>query len=140
MTQLKVALNISALPVSDKITQSQTMITNIASHPQEFPNPGSVLTNASTAVNNLQAAMLDAADGGKSKTAIMHDREDELVTAMNRLGAYVESVANGDPAVAPGGYGREARAFKSAQELRCVPERYSRARVVNDRVAGKNTV
>jgi len=99
MTQLKVALNISALPVSDKITQSQTMITNIASHPQEFPNPGSVLTNASTAVNNLQAAMLDAADGGKSKTAIMHDREDELVTAMNRLGAYVESVANGDPAV-----------------------------------------
>lgn len=99
MTQLKVALNISALPVSDKVNQSQTMITNIASHPQEFPNPGSVLTNASTAVNNLQAAMLDAADGGKSKTAIMHDREDELVTAMNRLGAYVESVANGDPAI-----------------------------------------
>lgn len=75
------------------------MITKIASNPQQFPNPGAVLTNASTAVNNLQAAMLDAADGGKSKTAIMHDREEELITAMNRLGAYVESAANGDPAI-----------------------------------------
>lgn len=99
MAQLKVALNISALPVPEKVTQSQTMITNIANNPQQFANPGAMLTNASAAVNNLQAALLDAADGAKSKIAIMHDREDELITAMNRLAAYVELTANGDPAI-----------------------------------------
>lgn len=99
MSTLKIALNLAALPVAGKINRSQTIIASIAANPQTFANPGAALTNASNAVNNLQAASLAAVDGGKSKTAIMHDREAELLVAMNRLAAYVEAIANGDAAI-----------------------------------------
>lgn len=99
MATLKIALNLARLPVFGKINRSETIIANIAANPQAFPSPGAVLTNASNAVNSLQAAALAAEDGGKSKTAMMHDREAELLVAMNRLAAYVETAANGDPAI-----------------------------------------
>ncbi|MCW3075686.1 MAG: hypothetical protein JWO32_295, partial [Bacteroidetes bacterium] len=38
----------------------------------------------------------DATDGGKSKTAIMHDKERVVIKLLNDLAHYVESVANGD--------------------------------------------
>jgi hypothetical protein len=93
---LKVALNISKLSVSEKINRALHIVNEIASNPGVFANPIPTLADVQTAITDLEVAWNNAVDGGKTLTAIMHDKESKLHFVLNNLAAYVQGVADGD--------------------------------------------
>jgi hypothetical protein len=95
-SSLKVALGMSKLPIAAKINRARVICDAILSNPATFVTPNPPISTVQTAIDDLEAAAQDAADGGKTKTAIMHDKEDALMKLMFDLTHYVESVANGD--------------------------------------------
>jgi hypothetical protein len=96
---VRVALNMSKLPVPQKIRQAKLNTEAIAANASVFTNPGSLLTDANTAIDELELAFEAAADRAKSKVAQMNDKEVALMEAMRQLAAYVEKVAKGNPEV-----------------------------------------
>lgn len=98
-THLKVVLNISKLSVPEKISKSRHVYDAIADNGSVFSNPNPSLSELDTAINDLESAWLKAQDGGKSLTALMHDKESNLVKLMNDLAHYVESVCDNDPEI-----------------------------------------
>jgi len=93
---IKVALNMSKIPVPQKINRARFIVDSVMSHPTEFPNPVPTLSTITSAIDDLEIAWNDAVDGGKVKTALMHDKEDDLQKLLNDLANYVELVADGD--------------------------------------------
>ncbi|MBA2614035.1 MAG: fibronectin type III domain-containing protein [Bacteroidetes bacterium] len=93
---LKVALNMSRTSVPDKINKARLITDAINNNPATFASPIPAIATVVTAINDLEIAWNNAVDGGKSKKAIMHDKESELLKLMNDLGHYVEGVADGD--------------------------------------------
>lgn len=91
-----VALNMSSLSVSAKLNKARLIRAGIAANAATFANPNPPLAALDAAINNLDAAITDASDGGKNKTALMHDKEDELLRQFTILASYVTEVANGD--------------------------------------------
>jgi hypothetical protein len=98
-SSLKVVLGMSKLSIAAKINRARVICDAILSNPAIFATPNPPITSVQTAIDDLEAAAQDAADGGKTKTAIMHDKEDALMKLMFDLAHYVESVANGDSEV-----------------------------------------
>jgi hypothetical protein len=96
---LKVALNISKLSVPNKINRARHIVEEIASNPNIFENPLPSLAVVQTAIDELELAWNEAVDGGKTKTAIMHDKESSLHKLLNDIGHYVEGIADGDPEI-----------------------------------------
>lgn len=96
---LKVALNMSTLSVPDKINKALTIVANITANPTVFTTPNPALATISAAITNLQTAWNNAQDGGKTLTAIMHDKEGDLMKLMNDLAHYVEGIANYDESI-----------------------------------------
>jgi hypothetical protein len=92
----KVALNITQLSVPQKINKGRLIVDSVISHPAEFPNPIPTMTAITSAINDLETAWNDAADGGKTKTALMHDKENHLNKLLNHFANYVEITADGD--------------------------------------------
>ena len=86
----------SSLPVSDKLNKARLIRAAIGANASTFASPNPTLASLDVIINSLDAAITDAADGGKTKTALMHDKEDELIRQFNILAAYVTEVANGD--------------------------------------------
>ena len=96
---LKVVLNMSKLTVPQKITQSRFVVDSISNNSALFPSPIPTLPSVVDAINALENAWNDAADGGKHKTAMMHEKETDLMKIMFDVAHYVERVANGDSEV-----------------------------------------
>lgn len=94
-----VALNFKRLPVPEKINKARLAIKSIQSQNTVFTNPVPTLATVTNAVNDLEAAWNNAADGSKIKIAVMHDKELVLDKLMNYLGRYVDLVANGDESI-----------------------------------------
>jgi len=93
---LKVVLKISKDPVPVKINKSRLIVDTMALNAPLFPNPVPSPAAVTAATNALENAWNDAADGGKTKIAMMHAKEDDLMKLLNDLAHYVERVANGD--------------------------------------------
>ncbi len=96
---LKVVLKISRLSVPSKIKRARVITDSILSNPVAFPLPSPSIAAVQTAIDEPEIAWNDAADGGKTKTAIMHDKEDALLKLMYDLSHYVEGIANGDESI-----------------------------------------
>ena len=90
------ALNMSMLSASGKLNKGRLFVANIAANSSTFTNPNPSLPVLNTAIDDLDAAIAAAADGGKSKTALMHDKVYELMRLLHILAAYVAEVAKGD--------------------------------------------
>jgi hypothetical protein len=90
-----VALNFKKLPVPEKINKARLAVKSIGAQPTIFTNPV-LITNA---INDLETAWNNAADGSKIKVAIMHDKELILDKHMKHLGHYVDLIANGDESI-----------------------------------------
>ncbi|MGZ3899335.1 MAG: fibronectin type III domain-containing protein, partial [Bacteroidia bacterium] len=71
----------------------------ILANPTIFVNPNPATSLIVTAIKDLELAWNNAQDGGKTKKAVMHDKEDKLMKLMNNLANYVEVLANGDESV-----------------------------------------
>jgi hypothetical protein len=97
--KLRVVLNMSRLSVPGKLNKSKMVHAAIGSNTTVFASAAPLLGSLGTAITALETAWTDAQDGGKSLTALMHDREAELDSIMSRVAAYVEGVADGDPAI-----------------------------------------
>lgn len=93
---LKVALNMSTLSVPDKINKATTIVAKITASPVVFASPNPALATVTLAIKDLQTAWENAQDGGKTLTAIVHDKEGDLMKLMNDLAHYVEGVAGYD--------------------------------------------
>lgn len=96
---VRVALKLSRLSVPEKINRARFIVDSIASTPNFFQNPDPSLFNVAGAINDLEKAWNNAADGGKSKKAMMHEKEDDLLSIMIDLSHYVEKIAAGDTEV-----------------------------------------
>lgn len=97
--RLKVALNMARLPVPDKIQTAKYIINSVSSNSTLFNSPSPSLNTLNMALNKLRQAWMDAQDGGKSKTALMHDAENSLMKLLYDLAHYVEAVADGNPEI-----------------------------------------
>lgn len=96
---VKVALNVSKLSVPQKINVTRMITDSILSNPVTFVTPYPDIITIQNATDDLEAAWNDAADGGKLKTALMHDKETDLIKLLNLLAAYVQNIANNDEEV-----------------------------------------
>lgn len=95
-TKVKVALNMTKLSVPEKITRSRFVVDSITNNPILFPSPVPTMGAVTNAINALANAYDDAADGGKTKTAMMHEKEFDLMKVMTDVAHYVERIANDD--------------------------------------------
>ncbi|MCW3076134.1 MAG: hypothetical protein JWO32_743 [Bacteroidetes bacterium] len=93
---INVALNMSSMSVSQKIKFGRQVADAMANHPSVFTTPIPSLAVVNSAINDLEIAMQDASDGGKSKTALMHDKEQTVYLHLKNLARYVEIIASGN--------------------------------------------
>jgi hypothetical protein len=89
----------SKLTVPEKINKATSIATFILSNPGIFVNPTPSVPTLFAAIKDLSKAWNLAEDGGKTKTALMHDKEDDLMILMNLLANYVENLAGGDETI-----------------------------------------
>lgn len=98
-TRLKVVLNMSDMSITEKINKAQLVLDNLSSNSTVFTSPGTVLTELGAAIAGLRAAQTAASDGGKTHTAVMHDKEEDLMKVMRQVAAYVDRIAKDDAGV-----------------------------------------
>jgi len=95
MKKLKALLDFILLTVTAKIAFYRVVITKLTGN-HLFPTPDVPLEDAKIAVDKLEAAYLDAKDGGHTKVSAMHDAEAVADDIFRNLAAYVTRIANGD--------------------------------------------
>jgi len=95
MKKTQVAWDFIKYPVTEKVAFYNNIIVKLTDNPT-FPWPPVSLVDTKTAVNKLEAAIIEARDGGHSAVSIMHDNEKLTDNLFRILANYVESVANGD--------------------------------------------
>ncbi len=99
MKNFKVVLNISGKSVVEIIQQARFYVTNTNNNPVALASCAGSAAKMTAAADDVDAALLLAADKGKSATALVRDKESVLVDAMYLHGANVQDAAKGDPAI-----------------------------------------
>ena len=92
----KVSLNLARLTVPVKIEKARQVVTALTEQATIFVAPTPNLATITSAVNDLETAYTHAQDGGKSKTAWMHTKENALDDLLTKLGHYVEDTGSGN--------------------------------------------
>ena len=83
------------MSVPAKINKAKFIVTCLMGN-TNFQNPIPTLAVITLAINDLEGAWNAAADGGKVKTATIHDKEDVLLAKMSALAIFVEATAAND--------------------------------------------
>lgn len=106
-----VVLGLSSLPVPEKISRARAMVAGMTGNPA-FPTPVPALTVITASINACETAYITALGGGVDDTASMHAKETAMELQLKLLAAYVESIANANPATA------EAVALSAGMKIR----------------------
>jgi hypothetical protein len=93
---VKAVLNMNKLSVPSKINKARLIVEAISTNVGTFMSPMPDLITVNAAIDDLETAWNNAADGGKNLTVIMHDKEAALMLLMNSLAQYVTLTANGN--------------------------------------------
>lgn len=109
MAQVKLGFTTLAIP--DKILKARNIVTQLTGN-AAFTRPNPTLAVVTAAADALETAFNDAADGGKTKTAVMYNKEAALDALMAQLSAYVQEASAGDALVILSS-GMEVRATKT---------------------------
>jgi hypothetical protein len=96
MKRVKIAFK--GLTVPEKIEKARSIVDKMNGN-ASFTTPDPTLAEVTKAINDLEAAQNKAADGGKTNTAIMHQRDKDLLVLITSLAGYVQSVSRGDELV-----------------------------------------
>lgn len=96
MKNLIVVLNDSHLSSAGLLSKMRGIAQRFTDHPTEFPNPNPPIATLVQSCDEFEAAINDAFDGGKSKTAIRNEKRQKLHALLVVCAAYVEQVAAGD--------------------------------------------
>ncbi len=98
---IKAVLGLNNLSPADKVTKGQSIKDNMQVS-GKFPAAGMPITypNFQSFITNLHNSIIAAANGTPTDTAIMHENERLLVSALNFIKSHVEYVANSNSATA----------------------------------------
>jgi hypothetical protein len=94
----KAKLGFTILSIPNKVLKARNTVTLMTGN-ASYPTPNPTLATISTAADELETAYNEAADGGKTKTAVMRSKEQELDKLMIQLTAYVQEASNGNELV-----------------------------------------
>lgn len=94
----KTSLKLKERTVSNKVGFAHAVVTAMTGN-ANFSTPDPPLAAVSTGADDLEDAIIAAADKEKSKILAVSKKETALDDLLTRLGHYVESTANGDAAV-----------------------------------------
>jgi hypothetical protein len=95
-----VKLGLNRLNATAKSAKAKEIVKDLTGN-ATFTTPSPTLASITTLATDLDTAILDAkaaTDIAKTKTSVLHQKEDLLVAALNQLANYVENTANGDAA------------------------------------------
>jgi hypothetical protein len=95
--RVNVKLGLWRMSIAEKIAKIRFIIMSLIGNAW-FPSPAPTPTTITTNVNNLEAANLKAQGGGADDVAAMRVAEAKLDLSVKLLAAYVENIANADPA------------------------------------------
>ena len=98
MKIFKIYFGFYRLPDALLIAFVQRVISMMSGNPA-FATPSPTLASATTLLNNFITACNNAADGGKTLTAIKRQERALLTAALRLLASYVEDISNNDEAV-----------------------------------------
>jgi hypothetical protein len=93
---LIVVLEMARLSIPEKVNKSRNISGAIADNAAIFTNPDPPISAVDAAIDDLENAWIKAQDGGKSLTALMHDKERVLMSVMTDLAHYVQRVSKND--------------------------------------------
>ncbi|MBI4947059.1 MAG: fibronectin type III domain-containing protein [Bacteroidetes bacterium] len=85
------------MPIPGKIEKARFIVTSMTGN-INFTTPVPALAIITTNANNLESAYIAAQGGGVDDTANMHAKEQILDLSLKSLAAYVEGIANANPA------------------------------------------
>ena len=96
---IKAVLGLNNLSPADKVTKGQSIKDNMQSS-GNFPASNMPVTypNFQTFITNLHNSIIVAANGTPTDTAVMHEQERLLVSALNFIKSHVEYVASSNSA------------------------------------------
>jgi len=86
------------MPIPAKAIKCQEIVTNMTGN-ANYPTPNPALAGISTAIGELADAYEAALDLGKTKKAIMREKDEALDNLMRTLRDYVNEVGNGDEVI-----------------------------------------
>lgn len=98
MKKSKTSLGLKDLSPAEKVEYSKGIVQSMTGN-ANFTNPIPALSTVLTAANDLDTAITNAIDGGKSLVAIRRQKEEALDDCLTQLAHYVDSIAKGDPAI-----------------------------------------
>jgi hypothetical protein len=82
---------------SDFLTFAKSVLVSMTDN-ANFPTPQPTLIVVGTAITDYETALANAADGGKTETAIKNQQRAALDATLKQLASYVELVAGDDEA------------------------------------------
>ena len=94
---MKIALGLTSLSPADKVIKAQSIKDSMQAS-GNFPASSMPITypNFQIYITNLHNAIIAAANGTPTDTALMHEHERILISALNFIKSHVEFVANGN--------------------------------------------
>jgi hypothetical protein len=95
MRRWTVVLRLASLSVPEKIDAAKVIVLSMTGN-RYFDTPTPDLKVITALADELQAAYEASRDASKEQTALMYAKEFELVTQLNILSNYVESIANNE--------------------------------------------
>ena len=98
MKKVRVIFDFIQLAIPEKIARGRNVIAEMTGNPA-FPNPDVSLDALKEATDLLETRYLNARNGGKESTVLMHQAEDAWDDDMRILGRYVERIAGDDSAI-----------------------------------------
>jgi len=98
MKKVRVIFDFIQLTIPEKIARGRNVIAEMTENPA-FPNPDVSLDALKEATDLLETRYLNARNGGKESTVLMHQAEDAWDDDMRILGRYVERIAGDDSAI-----------------------------------------
>ena len=115
-----VKLGFTALSIPDKTLKAHGIVTLMTGN-AAYLKPNPTLSAITDAADALETAYNEAADGGKSRTAIRDSKEAELNALMATLAAYIREVSGGDELIILSS-GMEVRAVRMPPQDLPAPE------------------
>lgn len=92
---MKAKLSLSRRTPAEKLALGRSIVSKMTAN-NSFPNPIPTMSDLTTALDNLEVALIEAADGGRSKLSVRRQRVAELDNLLRRLSLWVENVADGN--------------------------------------------
>jgi hypothetical protein len=98
MKNVHIVFNFIQLSIPEKVAKGRNIIIEMSDN-ATFPNPDVPLSELKVATDVLETRYLDAQNGGKENTVLMHQAEEVWDDMMRKLARYVERMAGEDSSI-----------------------------------------